>query len=376
MNEFVTLSAVGDVVGFHQRPERAFAFTAHHLKQADILFAQNERHYGEAPAHDTGDMVEKVSVSHVQALKQGGFHVVSFASNHAMDFGAEVMMETVGHLSEAGFSVIGVGRSGEEARRPAIVERDGRKVAFLAYCSVLKPGHAATPTKAGVAPMRAHTHYHQIDYQPGTHPEILTFPYQDDLQAMLADVEALRGQVDVLAVSLHWGVHFTPEVIATYQKEVAHKLIDAGVDMILGHHAHELKAVEIYRGKPIFYSLGNFAFDQPQTVIRKAMQNSELVRKQVTGWNFELDDPAWSEYCFPPNSRYSMIARIRLRGPQIDRVSFLPVMINGEAQPVVIEASDPRFNAFVDYMTRISKSQQIHTLYVAEGEEIAVYPAH
>lgn len=375
MHAFVTLSAVGDIVGFHQRPERAFAFTAQHLQKADILFAQNERHYGATPAHDTGDMVEKVPAAHVQALKQGGFDVVSFASNHAMDFGAEVMMETVQHLREVGFSVIGVGRSGEEARQPAIIERNGCKVAFLAYCSVLKPGQAATATKAGVAPMRAHTHYHQVDYQPGTQPEILTFPYQDDLQAMLADVAALRGQVDVLAVSLHWGVHFTPEVIATYQREVAHKLIDAGVDMILGHHAHELKAVEIYRGKPIFYSLGNFAFDQPQAVIKRAMQNSEIVRKLVTGWNFELDDPAWSEYCFPPNSRYSMIARITLRDNRIDRVSFLPVMINGEAQPVVVEASDPRFPAFVDYMTRISSSQQIHTRYVAEGEEIVVYPA-
>ena len=65
-------------------------------------------------------------------------------------------------------------------------------------------------------------------------------------------------------VSLHWGIHFVRGDLADYQREVAHAAIEAGADMILGHHPHVLKAIELYRGKPIFYSLGNFAIEQPR----------------------------------------------------------------------------------------------------------------
>jgi poly-gamma-glutamate capsule biosynthesis protein CapA/YwtB (metallophosphatase superfamily) len=367
----ILLNAVGDVVAYHHEPARAFGLVIDDLRDADLVFAQVERHLSDRTFGATGDMVEVAPVAHGESLRSAGIDIASFASNHAMDFGPEPMLATAGHLRDLGMEVIGMGEDEAQARRPAVVERDGVRVGFLAYCSVLKPGEAATATKAGVAPMRAYTHYHQVDYQPGTPPEILTFPHAEDLDAAVADVQALREQVDVVVVSLHWGVHFTPALIAGYQREVAHRLIDAGTDVILGHHPHELKAIEVYRKRAIFYSLGNFAFDQPQEVIREAARHSPFVAKKTRDWGFEMDDPQWADYSFPPDSRYSMIARIRITQDGV-RPSFLPVRINGRAQPEVVRPQDPRFDEFIAYMDRISASQGIGTRYLRRGSEIEV----
>ena len=84
---------------------------------------------------------------------------------------------------------------------------------------------------------------------------------------LTADIRALTSQADVVLVSIDiWGIHFVPAAIADYQRQVgARAAIDAGADLILGHHAHILKGFEVYRGVPILYSLGNFAMDLPMT---------------------------------------------------------------------------------------------------------------
>lgn len=372
MPETITLSAVGDIVAYHREPERAFEFTIDELLKGDVRFAQNERHYSDKEIKFGADMYELAPVSHVEALKGPKFDVLSFASNHSMDFGPETMLKSIEHLRGAGFTVIGAGANEAAARVPAIVESKGTKVGFLAYCSVLRPGHNADKDKPGAAPMRAFTHYHQVDWNPGTVPQIMSFPHSGDLDAIIADMEKLRPQVDVVAISLHWGIHFTPAMIADYQKEVAHKLIDAGADMILGHHPHELKAVEIYKGRPIFYSMGNFAFDQPAAVIKGAMSRSEVEYKKISSWNFAIDDDEWADYCFPPQARYSMIAKIEITGSEVGRVSFVPCLINGRAQPQVVYPDDPRFAEFITYMEEITASQDIKTRFRADGGDIVV----
>lgn len=368
----VELSAVGDVVAYHDEPERAFQRVAAVLAEADLVFAQNERHISDRVPPVTGDMVELAPVAHAKGLATSGIDVVSWASNHSMDFGPDFMLETAGHLQDLGFEVIGVGHNEDEARRPLVVERHGLRIGFLAYCSVLRPGEEASPKKPGVAPLRAYTHYHQVDYQPGNPPDILTFAHPGDLAAAERDVGALRDQVDVVLVSVHWGLHFSGSALAMYQREIAHRLVEAGADAILGHHPHELKAVEVHRGRPIFYSLGNFAFDQPQRVIRAAMEKSAFVDRKTVEWGFEMDDPEWVDYSFPPNSRYSMIARLRLGPDGVERTAFLPVLINGRAQPEVVGPDDERFGSFVAYMHEISAREGVASTYAADGPEIVV----
>jgi hypothetical protein len=289
-----------------------------------------------------------------------------------MDLGVQGMVETRAALEKQGFEVIGVGMNIAEARRPAIVERKGTKIGFLAYCSVLRPGYEANVKKPGVAPMRADTLYKQVDYQAGTAPKIMTFPFKNDLAAVLEDVKKLRDQVDVLVVSFHWGIHFADAVIADYQVEVAHAVIDAGADAIVGHHPHMLKAAEVYRGKPIFYSLGNFAFDSPAWEIDNWVAAMPEKRETYRNWGWAYGDPEWSLYCFPPSSRMSMVSHFTISDKKIVRASFVPVMINKNAQPVALTQNDEDFAKVVGYMEEITASQGMNTKYLIEGDDVVI----
>jgi poly-gamma-glutamate synthesis protein (capsule biosynthesis protein) len=361
-DETIRLYAVGDVAAFNKNPESAFEYVGDTLQEADISFAQNERHYNRN--HDLiplRNFTELTYPENAEALKAGGFDVISFASNHTMDLGTDVMIETINILKKLGFVVIGAGQDISEARKPAIFERKGTKIGFLAYCSVMRPGCDATAWRGGVAPMRAWTLYEQVDYQPGTPPRIVTLPNKDDLKALEEDINRLRPKVDVLAVSMHWGVHLFPAVIADYQTEVAHTAIDAGADIILGHHPHILKGIEVYKGKPIIYSMGNFALDPCEQVPQFREQYPDI-------------DTFLLLYTATPKTelRYSMIVKCIISNKAIQAVSFLPVLINEKSQPQIIHRNESAFNEIFEYMKCISQSQKLDTKFNIDGDEIVV----
>lgn len=369
----LALYAVGDVAAFLKEPESMFTHTADILNEADITFAQNERHYTNRYSEER-DLVPGVPMTeicpqeHAAALKLGGFDVMSFASNHCMDLGGNAMLETIDTLKSHGFAVIGAGRNIAEARKPAIFERKGTKIAYLAYCSVLRPGWEAGIDRPGSAPMRASTFYQQTDYQPGTPPAIISIAHAQDLQAMKEDIAKVRQQVDVVVVSFHWGVHFIHGAIAMYQKEVAHAAIDAGADLILGHHPHVLKGIEVYRGKAIFYSMGNFVFDLPLSVLTSRLKSLG----KAHAFNSLKPDPDYAEwYAWAPDSRNSMIVKCRVRDKHIDKVSFLPVLINTRAQPVLV-SDEAEFQTALKEMQELCTCQDINTEFRTEGREIVV----
>src|SRR3954447_14160817 len=167
-----------------------------------------------------------------------GFNVVSVAGNHAMDWGPEPLLDTIELLRGKGIQVIGGGRTLAEACKPAIMECNGQRVGMLAYCSVLHEGAAAGPDAPGVAPMRATARFEPVDYQPGVPPRVITTPNEQDLANLVSDMRAAKLNADTVVLSLHWGVHFVPRVIADYQRPVAQAAFEAGADLILGHHAH------------------------------------------------------------------------------------------------------------------------------------------
>jgi len=220
--------------------------------------------------------------------------------------------------------------------------------------------------------MRAYTHYHQWDFKPGTAPKIVTFPYPDDLEALRDDIRKAKMQADVVAVAMHWGLNGVRGTLAQYEREVAHAAIETGADMILGSGPHRLKAIEIYRGRPIFYSLGNFSFDQPRAVLdkgrRQSMEHTQHMDAQ--GWKYDPEYEEW--YAVPPENRMSMIARVDLARGRLERVFFLPVMINKRAQPRILPRSDPEFEVVLSYVKEITQSQGIGTRFSVEGDAVAV----
>jgi poly-gamma-glutamate synthesis protein (capsule biosynthesis protein) len=119
--------------------------------------------------------------------------------------------------------------------------------------------------------------------QPGSPPRIVTLTDPDDLAALVADVGAARDEADVVVVTPHWGLHFTPGAIADYESEVGRAAIDAGADIILGHHQHILKPIQVYKGKVIFHGMGNFAVDVDMRDYRDSQGIKELVER-YPGW--------------------------------------------------------------------------------------------
>jgi poly-gamma-glutamate synthesis protein (capsule biosynthesis protein) len=265
--------------------------------------------------------------------------------------------------------VIGAGANIAQARRPYLYNDKGIRVAILAYNSILPMGYWAETNRPGCAPMRAWTHYEQIEHdQPGTPCRIHTFANQDDLRAMLSDIDAAKLHSDVVIVSMHWGIHMVPGVIADYQREMAHAAIDAGAGLILGHHAHILKGVEIYKDAAILYSLCNFAVDLPMTPEHAASKGFREIQKLNPDWIPDFT----STYNFPTDSRKSVIAKCVMSDGRISEVSLLPVWIDKQSTPEILSATDPRFGEVADYLQKITVENGLNGQFVREGNKLLV----
>ncbi|MFC1987445.1 CapA family protein [Chloroflexota bacterium] len=364
----LSIYAVGDTKPNRPNSESLFELALPTLKKADILYGQLEY-----PLSEKGELqqcayptrnLKGLSPDKVSVLTYAGFDVMSFAGNNTFARGVEAILETIETLTKNNIQIVGVGKNIDEARKPVILERKGTKVGFLDYASVLPRGYQAEPNKPGCAPMRASTFYEQVDWQAGTPPKIVTLANKDDLAAMVDDIKKVRSKVDVLIMCIHWGVHLIPSVIAMYQKEVAHAAIDAGVDLILGSHPHILKGIEVYKGKVIIYSLGNFILptDKGDVCIGTILYRGYGVK--------EYDE--YPDYGFPVDARKSMVAKCLISDKKIEKVSYLPVMINEHAQPEVLTRSDKRSTEVFDYMVWCCRDQGLDTKFSWEGDEAII----
>jgi poly-gamma-glutamate synthesis protein (capsule biosynthesis protein) len=379
------LLAVGDIAVMTYSPkwetivqrirgkDSVFKKVSSTLNGADIVFGQLEIPLTDRSPSFSLPQARRADYARTETayeLKRAGFNVISFASNHCMDWGVEVFFDTIRALEEAGLKVVGVGENLEEARKPVFIEAKGNRVAFLSYNSILPMGYWATENRPGCAPLRVFTFYEQIEHdQPGTPCRIHTFPYREDLQAMIDCIKSAKSRADVVILSLHWGIHFVPAVIADYQREVARIAVDSGADLIVGHHSHILKPIEVYKGKVIFYSLGNFATDLPFTRQMLQERGFEEIRQLNPEW---LPDPEHL-YNFPPNAEKSIIAKCEISNGTITKVSFLPVYINRRtAVPEILKMEDERFNEVVKYMEEITQSQGLDTKFEVAEEEVVV----
>jgi poly-gamma-glutamate synthesis protein (capsule biosynthesis protein) len=368
----IVLYAVGDVIPDREDPGSIFAHVTDTLRGGDIAFCQLDGVLSERGTPlPQARLPCRIKPQTARAIKDAGFDVVSFASNHCMDWGREAFFDTIDALDKEGLSVVGVGKNIEDARKPAIVQCKDTRIAFLAYNSILPEGYWADVDRPGCVPMRAFTFYEQIEHdQPGTPCRVHTFPHRDDLNAMLDDIRKAKSQADVVIVSMHWGIHFVPAVLADYQREVGRVAIDSGADLILGHHAHILKGIEVYAGKVIFYSLCNFALDlrAPQELLERP--GHKEIERLNPDWK---PDPEYPSYFMPPDSRRTIIAKCIISNRRITRVSFLPAYINKQSQPEVLLAGDQRFGEVLGYLEEVSGDQGLETSYTVQGDEVMVH---
>ncbi|MDR3106584.1 MAG: CapA family protein [Bifidobacteriaceae bacterium] len=241
----VTVSAVGDLCfmgGGHNPlgdPATLLAAVSPHLAARDLTFGNLETAVSDRGKPEDKTFTFRAPTSAAASLASTGFDVVSLANNHSGDYGGDAFRDTLTAVSAAGLVGVGGGVNREEAWSPRIVEAGGRgappvRIAFLAFNEILPENFAATESRPGNT-------------------------YTQDLQAILGTVAAARPLADYLIVSMHWGIERQFEPTERQVRE-AHALIDAGVDVVLGHHPHVIEGIEFYGGGLIAYSLGNFVF--------------------------------------------------------------------------------------------------------------------
>lgn len=220
-----------------QDPLYPFLLIASTTSAANLMFANLE-----TPVSASGTLQGSIysfraePVGTMNALQYAGVDVVSLANNHIWDYGRVAALDTLKYLREAGIGYVGFGRNHDEANEPVVRQVGEAKVAFLGYTEFYSRALWADD-RLGLS-----------EFEPT--------PIAKRIGALKESAKA-----DLVVVSLHWGEEYKTEANAT-QRKIAHQLVDAGADLIIGHHPHVPQEFERYKDGYIIYSLGNFVFDQ------------------------------------------------------------------------------------------------------------------
>lgn len=351
-----TIAIVGDIFPQAPLPDSAeLAVVRSLLHSADFAFGNLE-----TPVSERGTPAEKwINMRMPPALLADvsdlGFDILTLANNHMLDFGEVAFRDTLDHLRAQDLTYVGAGLDLDAAWRAQVVHVGESRIAFLGAASTLSPGSAATEDKLGVAPIRVSEAYH-VDpaaslEQPGSAPYVHTRAWREDLERAIAAVEAARCQADYVILAMHWGVppfwrSRFQDGLADYQVEVGRALIDAGVDVIVGHHPHSLQAVEVHCGKPIFYSLGNFVFHHN----RGPVSDTPVSRNAPYGVSVKRRNRNWSEtVIILAEIAADGVLRYRLQPALLDAVGNPQLLRGDEAGAVIARLDEMSPNASVIY---------------------------
>jgi poly-gamma-glutamate synthesis protein (capsule biosynthesis protein) len=312
----IEIALVGDVYVQRPDPDSTFEYATKHLQKADIVFGNLETVVADLEHLPLDDRAHGPRTDEwmIDAYVRAGFHVVNLANNPSMYRGVAGLLRTIEVLDKTRIAHGGGGKNLEEARRPAVLERKGTRVAFVCRTSIFTLDAPATSKRAGLAVVRVATAYEAPPplpkEVPGSSPIIHTIPNHADVEALQEDIRAAKKQADIVIVSWHWGI--SPASggkgeLAEYQVEMGHCAVDSGADLVVGHHPHLIQPIEVYKGKTIFYSLANFVHDG------------------ALFWGKE---------------QHTLLARCRIGKGQIGEVSFVPGRINKQNQPVLMKPAE------------------------------------
>ena len=303
-----------------------------------------------APAHSKGSkpFMFDAPVVLLDALKASGVRIVSFANNHVMDQGWAGFAETREHLRDEGLLFAGSGDTAQTGWQPTITEANGIKVRWLGMTRWLNGNR--NPDKDD----QPHVNFFPYPGESGGAPGM-------DEAGVIAAVKTARAQCDLLVVSIHWGIEYAPAP-RPEDVDIAHKMLDAGASVIVGHHPHVLQPLETYatvdgRNTVIFYSMGNFLSNQSRTYVDGLMPDKDgdprdsmmglfsAVRKDYGpgGVRVELGHvgilPAWGE-----NNRND-VASGRAKTTLI--------------RPILIDREMPRLQARLDELNKIDGAHKV-----------------
>ena len=302
-HEVKSILLMGDNnIQLRDKPEEAFKFVIPTLDEATFRFLNLEGAFAGASKDPRVPDIPHKNWQHsekdqVAALTAAGIDAVGVANN--VTYPWQALMLSLEVLKEAGIPYAGGGEDMEAAHKPVILERDGLKVGFMQYAATVFPyNHAASETQPGIAEIKVYTAYkapRNLD-KPGQPPIVVTWLDEKSKERMIDDIRHLSAQADIVIVSFHWGVSNTTEIIS-YQSDIGKAVIDAGADVVFGHGPHKYQKIEIYQGKPIFYSLAQFVFDDRRADRVRRFREGLLLRltvkdKKINGISLV---PSWRE---------------------------------------------------------------------------------
>ena len=302
----ITLMTVGDVMLARRVgkmiAEHGATFPFCHvtatLSEGDACFANLESplsRCGTLKRAAPGKPVFRGPIEAANGLREARFDIVSLANNHIFDYGEAAFRETLETLNSVGVHPVGAGLNLQEALTPAILQVRGSHIAFLAFCNA----RAATGRSPGTAPLE---------------PNI-----------MCSAIRSARAQANWVVVSFHQGIEYS-DYPTSATISLARQMIDAGADVVVGHHPHVLQGIERYANGLIAYSLGNFVFDQHDADLKQqALARSVMTR--IGGRSINLADDRMAE---------SIILQVSLSTGQPPSYTVLPVRINDQYQPVLM----------------------------------------
>lgn len=253
--ENVSIAVTGDVMFARNMPNvlsfesSPFAGVSNVTSNVDLLLINFENAATYSGDALKGDVPLKCDPSYVPLAKANNNTVASIANNHALDYGITGMNDTLAYLKDAGITPIGAGQTEDEAHQAIVQEINGRKITILNYMD---------------SNNFAEYSYESMPYANGTSPGYSAYD-SADAQKQISE----NNDSDLIVVYLHFGNEYSNSPNED-QVRIAHELIDYGADVVIGSHPHVTQGIEMYNGKPIFYSLGNFIFDQSNPATHSA----------------------------------------------------------------------------------------------------------
>ena len=233
-----------------------FMRIAEYLRSADITMANLE-----GPVSARGTQVGSIysfrfDPESLEGLIYAGFDLVTLANNHIWDYGQQAFLDTMKHLTDSGISFVGAGNNFEQAHAGITKTVKNTRITFLSYTDLLSKQFSATATKAGINFL--------------------------DLEQMTKDIQAAKARSDIVVVNIHKGDEYHTNHNAD-QEKFYKAAIDAGADLIVGHHPHVVQELEQYKQSWIAYSIGNFIFDQyfSEETMQGAILRVTLVNKKI-----------------------------------------------------------------------------------------------
>ncbi len=264
-------------------PRHPFIKIEQQLQSGDIVFGNLENPITPGREIMMPEMTLRADPGVETALRDAGFTVLSLANNHLADFGSQGLLDTMQYLSRAGIEYTGAGKTIDSAFAAKFIEVKDLKLAFLAFTdpALVPESYLAGAEQSGVAFF--------------------------EQEKVIAAVQDAREKADFVVVSMHAGTEYEPAPDLA-QTRFARLAVDAGADLVLGHHPHVVQKTEKYKDKYIIYSLGNFIFDQK-----------------------------WSRA-----TRIGLTAKIFITPEGVEKIEFLPVFINDQDQPQVLEGEEAK----------------------------------